>query len=251
MTIPKKIFQTCADVQALKPEILANIEKIKALNPGWSYALFDDQAMWAYFEANFDSSIMGLLKGVNPKYGVVLADLFRYLVIYNEGGVYLDIKSTMGMPLDKVLREEDELVLSQWRNRMGEEFVGAGLYPELNRIPGGEFQQWHVIAKAGHPLLMHVVNEVLLNIKNYSPHWFGVGKVGVLRLSGPICYSLCLAPHLAKHPIRFADIQTMGFSYSLYKQLGDKDFHTKSLTHYSALKEPIVSIRPDTNGVTV
>jgi hypothetical protein len=69
-------------------------------------------------------------------------------------------------------------------------------------------------------------------------------------LSGPICYSLCLAPHLVKHPIRFADIQTMGFSYSLYKQLGDKDFHSKSPNHYSMLKEPIVGVLPDANDVT-
>ncbi len=38
-----------------------------------------------------------------PRYGVVLADIFRYLVIYNEGGVYLDIKSTVNRPLDEII----------------------------------------------------------------------------------------------------------------------------------------------------
>jgi len=241
MTIEKHIFQTCPDRHAIRPELAENIEKIKRLNPQWQHTLFDNQAMWQYFEANFDAQIMDMLARVNPKYGVVLADLFRYLVIYNQGGVYLDIKSTMDVPLDEVIRPDDELILSQWRNRLGEEFPSAGLYPELTRIPGGEFQQWHVIASAGHPLLQIVINEVLLNIKNYSPFWFGVGKVGVLRLSGPICYTLSLAPHISRHKARLVDIQSMGFVYSIYKKLGDKDFHSKEPGHYSLLTEPIVS----------
>lgn len=240
MTIQKNIFQTCADESLLKPEIRRNIDKLKQLNPQWNHQLFDDKAMWAYFEQHFDATVMAILARVNPSYGVVLADLFRYLVVYNHGGVYLDSKSTVDRPLDDIIGPNDEMIISQWRNKLGEEFMGAGLYPELARIPGGEFQQWHVIAKQHHPLLLTVVNQVISNIQSYDRRWFGVGKEGVLRLSGPICYTQCIAPAMFTHKIRVVDIQSQGFVYSLYKALGDKDAHAKEPGHYSLLKEPIV-----------
>jgi len=240
MAIQKNIFQTCASTSLLRPEIKDNIEKIKRLNPGWQYQLFDNEAMWAYFETHFDATVMGILAKVNPAYKVVLADLFRYLVVYNHGGVYLDNKSTMERPLDDFIAPDDEMIISQWRNKLAEEFMGAGLYPDLVRIPGGEFQQWHVIAMQHHPLLLTVINQVITNIQTYDRRWFGVGKEGVLRLSGPICYTQCIAPGMFGHKIRVTDIQSHGFVYSLYKALGDKDFHSKEPGHYSTLKEPIV-----------
>lgn len=242
MGIPKKIYQTCADVRLLRPELLENIEKIKRLNPGWTYTMFDDQAVLAYFDTHLGAHARQVIDRVNKKYGVVLADLFRYLVIYNEGGVYLDVKSTMDKPLDHVLLPDDELVLSQWKNRMGEEFEGYGFHPDLclPHVPGGEFQQWHVIAAKNHPLLLFVVNQVILNLQHYSPSSFGVGKEGVLRVSGPVCYTRCMASGIGKYRIRFADIQSMGFAYTLYKSLGDPYFHTRLPGHYLGLEEPIV-----------
>ncbi len=240
MTIPKRIYQTCANVSSLRPEILKNIEKIKAMNPDWEYFIFDNEALQKYFENHLDAHALRAISKVNPKYRVVLADLFRYLVVYHHGGVYLDIKSTLNKPLNDVILPDDELVLSQWRNRLGEEFEGSGYYPELSRVPGGEFQQWHIIARENHPLLLTVINQVILNIQNYSPSWFGIAKEGVLRLSGPICYTQCIAGGIGKYNIRFVDIQSIGFVYSLYKALGDGDFHTKLPGHYSTLRELIV-----------
>ena len=38
---------------------------------------------------------------------MMLADVFRYLAVYREGGVYLDVKSTVTCPLDEVLSPDD------------------------------------------------------------------------------------------------------------------------------------------------
>ena len=57
------------------------------------------------------------------------ADFFRYLLVYQLGGVYLDIKSSLDKPLKDVLRAEDQFILTHWDNRPGEQYEGIGIYP--------------------------------------------------------------------------------------------------------------------------
>jgi inositol phosphorylceramide mannosyltransferase catalytic subunit len=240
MRIPRIVHQTCPDPSTLPVEITTNISGIKSLNPNWDYRLYSDSDVVDYLRRNVNNAAYEAIRKINPKYGVVLADLFRYLVIYNEGGVYLDIKSKCSRPLDEVIQPSDVFLLSQWRNRYGEEQMGAGLYPELVRVPGGEFQQWHVIAAPKHPFLRRVIQQTIFNIKTYDPLFFGVGKIGVLRLSGPICYTLSIAPLVRRYPCSVVDIQSLGFAYTLYGDLGDGTLHMKSASHYSRLTEPII-----------
>ncbi len=238
--ITKIIHQTHATPEKLPVEIKKNIEYLQARNKAWKYKIYNDEEVRAYIKKFLGQASAGAIEKVNKKYGVVLADLFRYIVVYNEGGVYLDVKSTCKNSLDSLLIPTDEYLLSQWPNRVGEKYCGAGLHAELSRIPGGEFQQWHVIGRAQHPFLEAVIKNVLFNIENYHLSWCGVGKTGVLRLSGPICYSLSIFPILHKHKCRIVFPSSSGLQYSIYEELGDKDFHSKDPSHYSKLKELII-----------
>jgi mannosyltransferase OCH1-like enzyme len=243
MAIPKTIHQTLPHFLGIPEEIQRNIRFLRNTNPAWTHRLYDDKSIKAYLKAQLTADDYRQIERVNPKYGVVLADLFRYLVIYNEGGVYLDIKSTAKLPLDSVLQDSMTYLLSQWRNKKGEEFDGAGLYRELGDSRyGGEFQQWHVIARPNHPFLKRVIERAITNIRSYTARSFGVGKIGVLRLTGPICYTLAIVEILREHDFQKVDIQNLGFQYSIYRELGDRDRHTKNATHYSRQKEPIVFI---------
>jgi hypothetical protein len=234
MKIPRIIHQTCCDPGCLPAEIVANVEQLKHLNPDWEYRIYGDKDVFQYFASHFDTGTMSSIARVNRKYGVVLADLFRYLVTYHEGGVYLDIKSTARRPLEEVILPEDEYLLSQWS---GEKYAGWGSHLELQGIPGGEFQQWHVIAAPRHAFLARVISDVLFNIENYNAESLGVGKIGVMRVSGPICYTLAIAPLLGQHQARLVDAQNLGLSYSIYSE---EFFHMRRPDHYSRLLEPIV-----------
>ena len=239
MAIPKIIHQTCRSYDALAPELKDNIRFIKENNPGWEHHLYDDAAVRQYFARHLSAPQQRALENLNPKYGVVLADLFRYLVVYHQGGVYLDVKSTARLPLDRVLRPEDSYLISQWPNRLVESSPGAGLHIELFRVAGGEFQQWHVIAEPGHAFLRNVLSNVLFNCANYSVSWFGVGKLGVLRVSGPICYTMAVVPLLPLHAHRIVSIDELGFRYSIYEEMGKRDHHARDPEHYSRLRERI------------
>lgn len=240
LKIPKIIHQTCADKSTLRQEIDINIEKIKKINPGWEHRIYDNNDIEKFITDKFDKNIIGYYKRINPDYGPAIADFFRYLLIYKCGGVYIDIKSTIEKPLDTILTESDSFLLSQWNNRIGEKYCGYGFHNELSMVPGGEFQQWHIIAEPNHPLLAHVINRVCFNINNYSPAFHGTGQIGVLRTTGPICYTLAIAPHLKKYPLRIVNSLAMGFKYTIYNN--EPFEHRKILSEkdYTKMTAPVI-----------
>jgi hypothetical protein len=240
MAISRNIFQTVADRAALSQDYADSVARLKTLNPDWSYACYDDAEVKAYIRTHVSPADWEAIECLNPRYNVVLADLFRYLVIYNEGGVYLDIKSTAEEPLSKVLRPEYTFVISQWQNRVGEQYQGAGLHAETMDVPGGEFQQWFLIAEAGHPFLKAALERALRNIRTYTPKRFGTSKQGVLRVSGPINYTLAIWPLLGLCPWQAVDVTRLGFRYTIYEDSEDRERHSRIPDHYSTIREPIV-----------
>jgi hypothetical protein len=207
------------------PVLEANVAKIKELNPGWEYRFYEDADIEAYISMHFPWAL-AYLKRIKPHYGAAKADLFRYLLMYEEGGVYLDIKSSVSRPLDEVLHPNDSYLLSHWHNGPGEAFEGWGLWPEID-LPGGEFQQWHIVAMPGHPFLQRTIQRVCKNIENYDPRRDGVGLRGVLRLTGPIAYTLSIQPLLDSGDYRLGDVvDDFGFIYSIFDR---NDEHRRQL----------------------
>ena len=166
--IPRIIHQTYFS-RNLPDELKENIERIKGMNPGWEYRYYDDSDIDDFIRTNYGQYVHELFSRINPKYGAARADLFRYLLMYKIGGVYLDIKSSTGRPLNDVLKPADRYLLSVWDNDAGGEHQGWGKHPELRHVSGGEFQQWHIVAAPGHPFLRVVIANVLRNIEIYNP----------------------------------------------------------------------------------
>src|SRR4051812_25871095 len=142
--IPKIIHQTVPDKNRIPSEIRNNMAEIAAANPNWQHILYDNDDIKLFIILNYGDEAWSLINSISPKYGVCMADVFRYLVVYKYGGVYIDAKCRITQALDSILREDDQYILSQWDSYYRS--TGFGVWPDLAMIPGGEFQQWHVIA---------------------------------------------------------------------------------------------------------
>jgi mannosyltransferase OCH1-like enzyme len=166
---------------------------------------------------------------INPKYGACRADLFRYLLMYKEGGVYLDIKSAIKYPLNKIILPDDEYILSYWDHPIKKSATGNSM---------GEYQQWHVICRPKHPFLYAVINDVIKNIDNYNIETDGVGKPGVLKVTGPIAYTKAIMPIVDKYNCRIVELNDyIGLIYNNLQQ-SHKNLFSKA--HYSKISEPII-----------
>ena len=240
--IPRLIHQTFS-TKLLPPEIEANITSLRRLNPGWQYHLYDDSDIAGFIDAEYGAHVLHRFEQINPLYGAARADLFRYLLLYKVGGVYLDIKSASLCPLDGVLRPDDRYLLSVWNNRAGEAFEGWGLHPELADVEGGEFQQWYIAAAPGHPFLKAVIETVLRNIDVYNPALHGIGKRGVLRLTGPIAYTRAILPLLGSAVYRRVDSEAdLGLRYTIYTDSKLSDYKALFKAHYANSSESIVHL---------
>ena len=210
--IAREIHQTFSTLEI--PEVVKeNVESLKLANPGWSYNYYSDKDRLDFIYQHFGWDVLKLYLRINPRYGACRADLFRYLCVYQRGGVYLDIKSGASSPLENFIRPDDQYLLSQWRNDTNSQFQHFGNHSELAAIAGGEYQQWHVIAAAGHGFLEQVILAVLRNIFEYSEDVHGVGVLPVLRLTGPIVYTLTVNKYLNDFKHRFFDSEQAGLHF--------------------------------------
>jgi mannosyltransferase OCH1-like enzyme len=235
--IPRILHQTFYE-RTLAPQLQHNVDQLKAANDGWEYRFYDDDDILAFIRENYPATVLARFLRIDPRYGAARADLFRYLLMYKVGGVYLDIKSGAQQPFDSVLRAGDRFVMSYWNDSNAAE--GWGQHYELRDIAAGELQQWHIICAPGHPFMKAVIDTVLANIDTYLPSLHGVGKNGVLRVTGPIAYTRAIHKLLAQHPHRIADSEhDLGLTYNVYR---NQSHETAFKSHYSVQVHPLLQL---------
>ena len=94
---------------ATVPDIIApSIAALRARHPDYSYRLWTDDEIPDFIHDHYGRAIRDAYLRINPVYGAARADLFRYLMVYRLGGVYLDIKSSTAKPLTDVVRPDDQ-----------------------------------------------------------------------------------------------------------------------------------------------
>jgi len=217
-----------------------NMAAIQRMNPGWEHRFYDYDDRRAFIAREYGADILRRYDAIDPAYGAARADLFRYLLLYKEGGVYLDMKSSTARPLDEVLLPTDRFLLSNWRNERVDHYPGWGLHRELAHLPFGEFQQWFIISAPGHPFLRAVIQRVLRNLDSYMVSLHGVGGYAVLRATGPVPYTLAIDPLRDHHACRLVDsVRDLGLVYSIF----DTEAlvaHREAPSHYTRLSRPLV-----------
>jgi len=87
--IPLKIYQTWHSKELPEKMRLA-VDRMKRRHPRFEHFLFDDDDCRNFITANFDESVLNAFDNIIP--GAYKADLWRYCVLYINGGIYLDIK---------------------------------------------------------------------------------------------------------------------------------------------------------------
>ena len=128
------------------------------------------------------------------------------------------------------------------QNLKGEAHEGWGICPELGYRYPGELQQWHIIAVAGHPYLRAVIEAVLTRIRHYSTLRDGVGKLAVVRVTGPIAYTQAIEPLMCSRRHRIVSAsRDLGLKYS-FDSTGVE--HVRHFaTHYSRSTDRMVRPR--------
>jgi mannosyltransferase OCH1-like enzyme len=235
---PKKVFQTYHSKE-LPADLLASHNKFKEMNPDWEFILFDDNEIESYITKNFPS-LLTFYQSINFEYGAARADFFRYLLMYKEGGIYLDIKSSFSIPLNDLVINKTGFVLSHWDNEVrGEKHFRFGMHPEIS-YKRGEYLQCVIVTPSGHSYLRAVIENLICQIQYYDEKIHGVGRFGVLRVTGPIMFTNAISRIKDYRKDTLCDLFKEGFIYNV---LENKTHHTLFKKHYSELTLPIICLK--------
>lgn len=194
-SVAKNLFQICLTLegdgtaeevmQILTSEFTNNIANLKKKNPDYCYRLISNKEAVCFIEKYYGSAILKYWNRIDNTYLAAKADFLRYLLLYALGGIYVDLKSTIDIPLSKTIRDDDKYLVFYWDNLPN----GQHHYLIPEYIKGGEMLQGFIISARGHCFLRSCILNVMRQIDRYNPYENGVGWQGVLTTTGPALYT--------------------------------------------------------------
>mmetsp|Transcript_34994 Transcript_34994/g.57254 ORF Transcript_34994/g.57254 Transcript_34994/m.57254 type:complete len:333 (-) Transcript_34994:110-1108(-) len=144
--IPCIIHQT-AKTHTLKEQEAKWAQTWKDMNPKCEYKLWNDTEIAELAQKVSPKIIWPIWEGLHP---VQRADVFRYLVLWHQGGYYADVDVSCKKPIDQYkLPEATNMIV-------GYEF--GHRFPEWQRAQikfarTEQFQQWFIASAPGNPVL--------------------------------------------------------------------------------------------------
>lgn len=134
--IPRTIYQTwMSKLIPLSFQIVRS--RMLARNPGYKVVMFDDSDVDSFVSKHWAGTDVARAF-FKLKVGAARADLWRYLVLFREGGIYLDLDAEIVVNLDEFIRPGDGAVVS--------------------REPTPHFMVQYMLAfEAGHPVLARAI----------------------------------------------------------------------------------------------
>jgi len=137
--IPKVIYQTWK-TKDLHPAVQEIRQNMQDMNHEYQMILFDDNDMDRWIVENCDQQTIKAYQSLQN--GAGRADFWRYLVIYQNGGVYLDIDSEIKLPLRELIDDDDSAIITREKNE-------------------NMFNQWILIFEKNHPVLKKTIEKVI------------------------------------------------------------------------------------------
>jgi mannosyltransferase OCH1-like enzyme len=152
-------------------------------NPEYAQVFFDDNEMDAFMKTALHGKVYKAFKMLVP--GAAKADLFRYCIMYERGGVYLDNKSGAHR-LCSLIRPHDKMLVSTW---------GHTFFDNLKRVSYGELEQWWLASEPQNPVMFDVIQKTVKNIEANTLSG-GDSRTNTLKTTGPLHFTTIVDKHL-------------------------------------------------------
>ena len=198
--IPLKIYQTWHSKE-IPPIMNSCINELKYLNPEFEHNIFDDNDCRNFIKENFDIKVLNAYDKLVPQ--AFKADLWRYCVLYKNGGIYLDVKFRCLNGFKLIALTEKEYFVR--------DLDKVGVYNAL------------ICCKPNNPILLNCIRNIVYNTEtNYygyrdlcvtGPHL--LGKFFTQRDKNNLQIEMNVINEL--HLLKFDDIYILGM-YKKYRE---------------------------------
>ena len=170
--IPKIVWQTNYTNKVTLP-IKASWLCNRLLSPGYDYKFHTTEMRKDFVEHHFPGETSRLYNRLTI--GAAQADLWRLLVLYKYGGIYMDIDAHLVWPLNRIIPAESSALFLRYKD--------------------GAATNYFIASEPEHPIIQAIISEVLDRIKHNKSN-------DVYTISGPAVFEYVLE-NIA-HSWRFA-----------------------------------------------
>jgi hypothetical protein len=145
------VCYTVWHTNSLPPKMQSNYERLCEMNPEIRFELFDEDKCRKFIDENYDKDVLDAYDRLVPS--SYKSDLWRFCILYRNGGIYMDIKyiTTNGFRLIE-LCEKEHFVLDRdnyWENNQ------MGIYTALFSV------------KPRNKMLRACIQQITHNTENY------------------------------------------------------------------------------------
>ena len=219
--IPKNVYLTWSTLD-FSPELKLNINTLKERNPEFKFHIYDDNMCREFIAKHFSKNVLNAYDQLIP--GAYKADLWRYCVLFINGGIYMDIKLCTIPPFKLIDVTDDEYLVS-------------------DRPPNTIYNAF-MVCKARNILLKYAISKIMDNVKN---KFYGADPLDPTgpRLLGTIVSSLnkskkknikCQLSHYMKGGfITFKNNFVMTNNFQGYKKMRNTYYTKQHTSHYDTL----------------
>lgn len=245
--IPNVVYQTWREPR-LQRTHAQRIARFRQLNPDYSFRLYDDAAMAAYMRTHFGNhpicAVFDQIQIMAAK-----ADIWRYCVLYREGGVYCDIDSALSIPVSSILETNPSEAIAFEANPCCDQ-MEPGAYADshqflrcpssaaqsLLQFPDHAVLNWFLCFEAGHPLLAEVIEVIVKNFEFYRTKAFHSGWKAVIHATGPLALTQATWRYLDRTGARLNQCGIDFYRTGIFKLKGsDKRFAVSP--HYAKMSD--------------
>jgi mannosyltransferase OCH1-like enzyme len=140
--IPCHLY-TCWHTKELPPLMRQNYILLVKNNPEFNHYLYDENDCIDFIRKHFDQDVVNTYQSLIPC--SYKSDLWRYCILYINGGIYYDIKFRCRNGFKFIALTESELFVRDRPNNC----VLTGL----------------IVSKPGNPILKQCIHQIIINVK--------------------------------------------------------------------------------------
>jgi hypothetical protein len=158
--IPKVVYYTHENNEKVKKfENQLNYSKSK--NKNYNFIFYDDNARKKFIKEEFPE-FYEFYKRINKGYGAAKADIFRVLILYKYGGIYIDCKTKIEN-MDELFLKYPNKSLYTCSFKKDDKILNI-----INKITNTNYQNFFIATKRKGKVISKIKDEMFYRLSSYD-----------------------------------------------------------------------------------
>ena len=173
-----------------------SIKSFRSLNPNLSFKIYSNKEMKEYMKNNWSQhKIFNIFQ--NSLIGPLSTDIFRYCILYDQGGYYFDISRGCSIPLTRLHKKDTKLILTY-------EDTSCYIPPNTKKIydlkrPFNHILQWGLAFEKKNKFLKMLIDNIIEIYTFYKDKIFSNPKLAILNFTGPGMYTYVMRKYISTY----------------------------------------------------